>query len=333
MATDDLTSALGRIARAGGGGGWWTPVGTTTPMPPGGWIVVAGTGSEWMTSTPFRAELGSIQKTTRSSGRLAKARAAERAAELAAELAARAREFELPLEPDALRWLGEKAALAEMEGQTFEAGAYDDDLTAFSSEVEAMVGEGSDDVVEHEGAPETVAGATAKAAGHVHPGAAKTAAALTAEFRSQGHPDPVAKAREHLAGGNAVAQTIAKMAGALERQGLSPGQATVAAARAMGDVLSQRLRERAEGALSKAGPDPCVAEVAATLRLARIRKGLTQEELGELVGVSSRQIIKYEAGQALPRGLNVTRLAGALGLGVEGARAIAKARGRGVPED
>lgn len=54
-------------------------------------------------------------------------------------------------------------------------------------------------------------------------------------------------------------------------------------------------------------------------RLIRLRgdKNLTQQELGDAVGISHSQISRYEAGQAMPRKTVLRKLAEALGVPVE----------------
>ncbi|ANH98933.1 hypothetical protein A8L59_16425 [Pseudomonas koreensis] len=54
-------------------------------------------------------------------------------------------------------------------------------------------------------------------------------------------------------------------------------------------------------------------------RLIRLRgdKNLTQQELGDAVGISHSQISRYEAGQAMPRKTVLRKLAEALGVSVE----------------
>ncbi|RON82428.1 hypothetical protein BK635_13075 [Pseudomonas chlororaphis] len=54
-------------------------------------------------------------------------------------------------------------------------------------------------------------------------------------------------------------------------------------------------------------------------RLIRLRgdKNLTQQELGDAVGISHSQISRYEAGQAMPRKTVLRKLAVALGVPVE----------------
>lgn len=54
-------------------------------------------------------------------------------------------------------------------------------------------------------------------------------------------------------------------------------------------------------------------------RLIRLRgdKNLTQQELGDAVGISHSQISRYEAGQAMPRKTVLRKLADALGVTVE----------------
>nr|WP_315437920.1 helix-turn-helix transcriptional regulator [uncultured Pseudomonas sp.] len=49
----------------------------------------------------------------------------------------------------------------------------------------------------------------------------------------------------------------------------------------------------------------------------RGEKNLTQQELGDAIGVSPSQISRYEAGQAMPRKTMLRKLADALGVSVE----------------
>jgi DNA-binding XRE family transcriptional regulator len=156
--------------------------------------------------------------------------------------------------------------------------------------------------------------------------------AIIGELKGQGMPadEAVRKAVEAILGGSPNQLTIKSLARSLvEEQGLTPGAATVQAARTMGDVLVNQRRRKlaAEGRLTKSGPDQAEADVAAEIRVARITKGLTQEDLATEVGVSVQTIRSWEAGH-LPDGLNITKVAGVLGGGMDMARRIAAARGR-----
>jgi putative transcriptional regulator len=60
----------------------------------------------------------------------------------------------------------------------------------------------------------------------------------------------------------------------------------------------------------------CMA-LAENIKSRRIEKGLTQEELSGIVGVSRRQISTYEAGERIPDLYSALRIAKALGTTVE----------------
>ena len=63
---------------------------------------------------------------------------------------------------------------------------------------------------------------------------------------------------------------------------------------------------------------PCEgASLAERIRAQRIRCGLTQERLAEIVGVSRQAVTKWETGVAAPGTENLFRLAGALGTTVD----------------
>lgn len=56
--------------------------------------------------------------------------------------------------------------------------------------------------------------------------------------------------------------------------------------------------------------------LAVRIKRLRIASGLTQEQLGALIGISSTAVGNWEAGEFLPKGRYVVKLAGALGIDV-----------------
>lgn len=131
------------------------------------------------------------------------------------------------------------------------------------------------------------------------------------------------KAAAAIAGAN-VKDRIANLAKAFEGAGLPPGRAQVEAARF---VEKQLIAERRAGVTkARSEPSPALAEIATQLRLARVRKGFSQEALATEVGVSKRAIEGYEAGQYAPEGIHGWRLASALGFDAEAVRQWAEAR-------
>lgn len=56
--------------------------------------------------------------------------------------------------------------------------------------------------------------------------------------------------------------------------------------------------------------------LAVRIRRLRIASGLTQGQLGELIGISPAAVGRWEAGEFLPKGRYVVKLAGALGIDV-----------------
>lgn len=59
-----------------------------------------------------------------------------------------------------------------------------------------------------------------------------------------------------------------------------------------------------------------VEVLAARIKRLRLASGLTRGQLGDSVGVSATSVGKWETGPFLPRGRNVAKLAGALGIDV-----------------
>jgi transcriptional regulator with XRE-family HTH domain len=56
--------------------------------------------------------------------------------------------------------------------------------------------------------------------------------------------------------------------------------------------------------------------LAVRIKRLRMASGLTQGQLGERIGISSTAVWKWEAGEFLPKGRYVLKLAGALGIDV-----------------
>lgn len=56
--------------------------------------------------------------------------------------------------------------------------------------------------------------------------------------------------------------------------------------------------------------------LAVRIKRLRMASGLTQGQLGELIGISPTAVGKWEAGEFLPKGRYVVKLAGALGIDV-----------------
>jgi transcriptional regulator with XRE-family HTH domain len=56
--------------------------------------------------------------------------------------------------------------------------------------------------------------------------------------------------------------------------------------------------------------------LAVRIKRLRIASGLTQGQLGTLIGISSTSVWNWEAGEFLPKGRYVVKLAGALGIDV-----------------
>ena len=56
--------------------------------------------------------------------------------------------------------------------------------------------------------------------------------------------------------------------------------------------------------------------LAVRIKRLRIATGLTQGQLGALIGISSTAVGNWEAGEFLPKGRYVVKLAGALGIDV-----------------
>lgn len=56
--------------------------------------------------------------------------------------------------------------------------------------------------------------------------------------------------------------------------------------------------------------------LAVRIKRLRIASGLTQGQLGALIGISSTAVGKWEAGEFLPKGRYVVKLASALGIDV-----------------
>ena len=59
-----------------------------------------------------------------------------------------------------------------------------------------------------------------------------------------------------------------------------------------------------------------VESLAVRIKLLRKASGLTQGQLGELIGISSTAVGNWESGEFLPKGRYVAKLAGALGIDV-----------------
>lgn len=59
-----------------------------------------------------------------------------------------------------------------------------------------------------------------------------------------------------------------------------------------------------------------VESLAVRIKRLRIASGLTQGQLGELIGISSAAVGRWEVGEFLPKGRYVVKLAGALGIDV-----------------
>jgi transcriptional regulator with XRE-family HTH domain len=61
-----------------------------------------------------------------------------------------------------------------------------------------------------------------------------------------------------------------------------------------------------------------IAAESLAVRIKRLRmaSGLTQGQLGELIGISPAAVGRWEAGEFLPKGRYVVKLAGALGIDV-----------------
>jgi transcriptional regulator with XRE-family HTH domain len=63
--------------------------------------------------------------------------------------------------------------------------------------------------------------------------------------------------------------------------------------------------------------DQIAAEpLAVRIKRLRTASGLTQGQLGELIGISGAAVGKWEVGEFLPKGRYVAKLAGALGIDV-----------------
>lgn len=59
-----------------------------------------------------------------------------------------------------------------------------------------------------------------------------------------------------------------------------------------------------------------VEPLAVRIRRLRVASGLTQGQLGELIGITQAAVGRWEAGEFLPKGRYVVKLAGALGINV-----------------
>jgi ribosome-binding protein aMBF1 (putative translation factor) len=145
---------------------------------------------------------------------------------------------------------------------------------------------------------------------------AANARVLRSESPGMSEAEAIAKATAAAVGGAGVAAVIKAVATALVEDGMPKGEAEVLAGRTVGARLSQQLRQRESGKVSKS-VDPEVAKVGTLIRMCRIAKGLSQAQLGAEIGggVSDSLVGEWEAGRHLPAGLHVWHLANALDAG------------------
>ena len=240
------------------------------------------------------------------------------------------------VDPWVLSGVADEAHRAEEAGTKFEASKWDDRLKAEAEFVSKYMGaNGAEEVkVPDKTLDERVAEAVEAAA----PGdernryAVRTVLVKVAHLVQAGlsEPEAVSKAVEQLFGSPA-AQATAQVAKELVDRGLSHDEAQMEAGRASMTLNRRRLAERAAAAAVQKTTDPEVAAVAAVFKEWRGKRGLTQEQLAAEVGITARQIAKYEAGQALPQGLNAFRLADVLGFPIEFVREIGRVHHR-APE-
>jgi transcriptional regulator with XRE-family HTH domain len=73
-----------------------------------------------------------------------------------------------------------------------------------------------------------------------------------------------------------------------------------------------------------AKPDPALAK---TLRALRLERGRTQEDLAHEAGITTAALARIERGQANPTWVTVTRIAAALGVGLQELGAAVEAAG------
>ena len=238
-----------------------------------------------------------------------------------------------PIEPSALSHLADEAFVAEENGTKFKASDWDDALKAEADTIEKYLAANGAEKVKQEEKPvtnkpdnKTLDERVAEAVERASPGdprnryAARTAAVKAAHLVQQGLSDgeAVSKAIEQMYPGTPASKATAQLATELQDAGLSADQAQIEAAKASLALQKRKLAERAAAAaVEKQGVDPEVAAIAGVFKEWRVKKGLTQEALAAEVGITSRQIQKIEAGQALPQGLNAFRLANALALPIE----------------
>jgi transcriptional regulator with XRE-family HTH domain len=65
---------------------------------------------------------------------------------------------------------------------------------------------------------------------------------------------------------------------------------------AVGGRVPEPLESRSKAEMGKRSRDPCDTEIAKRVRALRLQRGLSQTELGEVLGVTFQQVQKYERG-------------------------------------
>lgn len=111
-------------------------------------------------------------------------------------------------------------------------------------------------------------------------------------------------------------------------QGISVEEATVQCARAEQVRLRKSWADRE--AVRKAAQEPGALEgIGQEIRVARVAKALTQEQLAGLCGVSRNAVVAWEGGRYMPEGSQAFLCAEVLGLGAGAPRRMAWANRKG----
>lgn len=153
--------------------------------------------------------------------------------------------------------------------------------------------------------------------------AARAAAETLAREAPDMTPEEVLRKACEAVLGTSGAGTVEGLTKRLQAQGLPPSEARRQAADA---VLAEKRAALARRGVGRPAPTEGVVEAAALLKAARIAKGLTQAEVADEAGVSTRAVQTWEAADACPNGLTVWKLADVLGLTIDQVRAVASAR-------
>jgi len=151
-------------------------------------------------------------------------------------------------------------------------------------------------------------------------------AASAAELEQQGMPHDEAVRRVSTEFARRVTPTDLEVA---EKHFVAQGMGAAQAKRAAADAVLKLKRAELVDRAAKPGVPDAVLEAAATIKSARIAKGLSVAEVAEEAGVTSRAVQMWESAERSPEGVSLWKLGDALGLTVDQVRQIGTARGEG----